>query len=123
MPVFTFWEIVVAAALIAKVLLVLDHLPWIDLFRKRPLIANVLWKTSLYWCVTFLIRLLIRFHPYLFSGERFLIRIVHFFNDMNWSYFVAVQSFYLMVYCIFVTARELIVQIGPKKLRKVFFGF
>lgn len=38
MSPFRFYEVVIAAALIAKIVLVVDHLPWINWFKNRPLI-------------------------------------------------------------------------------------
>lgn len=118
----SFLNIVIAAALIAKIVLVIDNLPWIDLFPKKPLIYNTLWKTFVYWTLTLIIRLILRFFPYLFNHTSFENEMNNFAKHFDWRLFSSVQSFYLMLIFVFVTARELTLIIGPLKIRKIFFG-
>ena len=66
---FGFIEIAIAAALIAKIVLIVDHIPIIQLFRKRPLIYIIFWKTAVYWILLLLVRFCIKFTPFLFGQE------------------------------------------------------
>jgi len=119
---FTFINVLVAAALVAKVLLVIDHLPGIDLFPGKPLILNIVWKTAIYSIITLFIRLAIQLTPYLFSGRDLTADYEKFTQHMNWRLFVGVQTYYFLLFFIFVTARELMQVIGHLKMRKIFFG-
>jgi hypothetical protein len=119
---FSFWEILLAAALIAKILLVIDHLPLINLFLKKPLIFNVLWKTFFYCAVSLLVRLSIRLFPFLFTNESLVQEIETFNHWMNWNFFFGMTAYYLMLFFLFVTARELTMVLGPVKMRRLFFG-
>jgi hypothetical protein len=120
---FRFLEVVLAAALIAKIVLVLDHLPFIDRFRKHPLAYGIIWKTFMYWVVLLLVRLLIRFAPFFWSSTHHLEwDIIEFFQRVRWNVFFSIQGYYLMLLFIFVTFQELAYKIGIKKMRALFFG-
>ena len=120
---FRFIEVVIAAALIAKIVLIVDHLPIIHLFRSRPLAYVIFWKTCLYWILLLMVRFLIRLTPFFFlDGNSFRIDFAEFILAVNWHLFLSIQVFYLMLLFIFVTFQELTVKIGSKKMRQLFFG-
>jgi len=120
---FSFLDVTLAAAVIAKVLLVVDHLPWVNLFPKKPLIYNTVWKTIIYWGITLVVRLCIRFSSYVGGSQTLSADYHQFMQGTNWHFFATIQTFYLLLFFIFVTSRELTYLIGPKKMRKIFFGF
>ena len=120
---FGFLEVAIAAALIAKIVLVVDHLPLIQLFRTKPLAYNIVWKTAIYWVLLLIVRLAIRFVPYLFEVDGgFREDWEIFIEHVNWNLFTSIQVYYLMLLFIFVTFQELTYKIGPAKMRKLFFG-
>src|SRR6185295_8450478 len=53
------------ALVVGKVILVADHLPFINRFPDKPLVYNILWKTFIYWAVVFVVRYVEHFVPYL----------------------------------------------------------
>ncbi len=120
---FSLLQIFVAAALIAKILLVVDHTGFINLFSKKPLIWTSLWKTFVYWGMTGIIRALIRLVPFIVRGQPLEFDLDNFIWQMDWHFFWAVQVVYLMLFFLFVTARELTEVIGFHKMRRLFFGF
>lgn len=122
MSPFTFIDILVAAGLIAKILMVIDHLPWIDLFPHKPLLYNIAWKTSIYWVILFCVRFSIRLFPFLLQGESLKIEWENFITQMDWRLFASIQAWYLMLFFLFVTGRELAHAIGPAKMRRLFLG-
>ena len=120
---FKFLEVAIAAALIAKIVLVADHLPIIHLFRKQPLIYGIFWKTGFYWILLLIVRLAVRFVPFLFdSGTSFQNAVDRFIAISNWNLFISIQLYYLMLLFIFVTFEELAFKIGTRKMRRLFFG-
>ncbi len=52
----SFIEVTIAAMVVAKVVLIADHLPFVNQFPDRPLIYNVLWKTLIYQVAAVLVR-------------------------------------------------------------------
>jgi hypothetical protein len=120
---FGFLDVAIAAALIAKIVLVVDHLPLIRLFRTKPLAHNIVWKTAIYWVLLLIVRLAIRLVPYLFGTDTgFREDVDLFVNELNWNLFISIQAYYLMLLFIFVTFQELTFKIGPAKMRRLFFG-
>jgi hypothetical protein len=120
---FGFLEVAIAAALIAKIVLVVDHLPLIRLFRTKPLAVGILWKTAIYCVLLLIVRLAIRFVPHLFKDDSgFRGDLALFIEQLNWNLFISIQVYYLMLLFIFVTFQELTYKIGPAKMRRLFFG-
>jgi hypothetical protein len=120
---FGFLEVAIAAALIAKIVLIVDHLPLIHLFRTKPLAYNIVWKTAIYWVLLLIVRLCIRFVPYFFKADTgFREAFDLFIDQVNWNLFISIQAYYLMLLFIFVTFQELTFKIGPAKMRRLFFG-
>jgi hypothetical protein len=120
---FSFSEVALAAALIAKIVLVLDHWRWINRYKKYPLAVAILWKTFLYWIILFVVRLAIKFIPSVWLNDgRFETDIQQFFVSVNWNIFFSVQMYYLMLLFIYVTFVELVNKIGRKKVIELFFG-
>ncbi|MDE3046453.1 MAG: hypothetical protein KGJ02_07405 [Verrucomicrobiota bacterium] len=119
-PPFTFLQILIAAGIIAKVVLVVDHLPLIHLLRRKPLIYVTLWKTFIYWFIVFCVRLGIRFIPFLHQPLPHALD--SFVDHTNWKFFATIQAWYFILFFLFVISRELIEVIGRDKVRKIFFG-
>ncbi len=107
---FGFITIFLAAGVVAKVLIAIDFLPVLNAFPRKPLIYNVIWKTILYSLATLLVRLLDR----LWND--------HFGMPLHWTEFWAIQIWYVILFVVFVAARELTYKIGPSKVRQMFFG-
>ena len=55
-PSSMFVTVTVLAFLIAKVVLIVDHVPFVNRFPEKPLIYNVLWKTAFYQVATLEVR-------------------------------------------------------------------
>src|SRR5688572_9411369 len=51
-----FLSAAVAALVVAKVVLIADHLPLINRFPHKPLIYNVGWKTAIYFVASMAVR-------------------------------------------------------------------
>lgn len=121
-PPFSFYMIFLAAAVIAKILVVIDHLPFINVFPKKPLIYNVLWKVCIYEISAFIVRILMRLVPLIISTKSFTLGYEHFKASLDRTQFLSIQILYLVLFFTFVTAQDFIVAIGPRKVRKMFFG-
>jgi hypothetical protein len=120
---YRFLEVAIAAALIAKIVLVVDHLRFIDFFKGKPLAYGIFWKTTIYWIILFIVRLLIRFVPFLWGDpNHFPEDLARFFNTVHWNVFISIQAYYLMLLFIFVTFHELELKIGLATMRRLFFG-
>lgn len=122
MEPFSLLNIAIAAALVAKIFLLIDHTSLDAPVRKKPLVYVVLWKTILYWVITLIVRLSIRAWPYLFIKKGIAAEFREFFDQIDWHLFIAVQTWYLVLLFLYVVSRELSHVIGREKLRRIFFG-
>ena len=118
---FTLIDITFAAALIAKVLLVLDHLPIMEFVPKRPLIFRIAWKSFLYWIITFIVRQIMQYIHYYMSNRDLSTAWELYQIHLNINLMVAIQAWCLMLLVLFVTARELAKVLHPEKMRDIFF--
>ena len=122
MSKITFLEVFLAAALIAKVILVADHLGYISYFKRWPLVYPIVWKTLNYWVILLIIRLFIRLVPVFQSQLSIQDNMSVFLNSVDWRFFFSIQALYVLFLFIYVTFYELAERIGPRKIKGIFFG-
>ncbi len=120
--VSTFVTATIAALIVAKVVLIVDLLPFVNRFPEKPLIYNVVWKTVIYLVAALVVRYiehLIRFvreHGDLFLANR------HLLDEVVWPRFWAVQIWLLVLFFVYCAIRELIRVLGRERVRHMFFG-
>jgi hypothetical protein len=114
-----FLGVLVAAGLIAKIVLVLDHIPYMAMFSKKPLIYSTFWKTFNYSIILFVVRFLIRYLP-LYIHDKIGPSV--FWNQFDHSLFTAVGVFETLFLFIYVAFAELAQKLGNKKLLAFYFG-
>jgi hypothetical protein len=117
-----FFTILIAAGVVAKVLVLVDHFSFINLFPKKPLIYNVIWKMFVYSVASLFIRLLFRIIPFLWASAGYEINIRNFQASVYWVEFWAIQAWYVMLFTVYVLFRELIRAVGHEKVKRIFFG-
>jgi hypothetical protein len=123
MPPATFINILIASGLISKIVSLMDYLAYTEKFKKRPLAIIIFWKTFNYWLILFVVRVLIRFVPYLFEiGLDLKLDFKKFTQELDLGLFLSIQVFYLLFLFIYVTFKEVTLKIGIQKMKKIFFG-
>lgn len=115
---FPIERIIIAAFLVAKIFLVLDHTRLIHLFSRKALIYQIIWKTSLYSLGLFLIQALTRVLPYYWHREAD--SLASALLDFNWPLFWGVQIWNVVLLFQFVTFREVQQYLGAAKCRQMF---
>jgi hypothetical protein len=121
-PVRTSVSVTVLALILAKAVLIADLLPFINRYPTKPLIYNVVWKTTIYMLIAVLVTYLERLvHAWrqaggLAAGNRKLLA------EIVWPHFWAIQILLLVLILMYCSTRELIRMIGPDKVRRMFFG-
>jgi hypothetical protein len=118
----SFARAIVGALIVAKVLLTVNFLPFINRFPDRPLIYNISWKTSIYVLASLPFRYLDEWgRTALLSGSpaaAHLTALGQFARPRFWI----VEIWLTVLLLIFVTADELVRVFGAEKLRQVFVG-
>jgi len=115
-------SIAVAALILGKAVLIADMLPGINRYPEKPIIYNVVWKTTIYLLVSAFIHYLERLFEFsrqaggIVAGNRKLL------SEMVWPHFWAIQIILFILIFTYCTARELVRVIGKDRMRRIFFG-
>jgi hypothetical protein len=116
--VSTFVGATVGALLVAKAVLIVGVLPFMEPFPKIPILYNVLWKTLLYALAAVMIQVLEEvIRALLKHGDLAPV------GDALWRpHFWVIQIWLGMVLLVFCTFRELIRVLGAAKAKEIFLG-
>jgi hypothetical protein len=82
-----FGAVVVGALIVGKVVLIADHLPFVNRFPGRPLMYNVAWKTLIYVLAAFLVRLAEHLVPLVIEYGSVREAMAHLVDDVVWPHF------------------------------------
>jgi len=111
-----------AALVVGKAVLVANNLPIIRFFDRAPLIQPILFKTTVYWVIVFVARLLERFvHFSIIDGHSPGDFPMHLVTTFSWRRFVAISLWLLVLFFIYVTASEFSQLFGRGELRRLLF--
>jgi len=110
------------ALLIGKILIVIDHFPLLNIFTKKPLIYNTIWKTLIYTAVSCLVRLAEIFIPLIPKYKSVVTACLKLPGAVSWNRFLVVHTWILLLFLIFVTSKETVDAVGREKVRRMFFG-
>jgi hypothetical protein len=112
----------IGALIVAKVILVVDLLPFVNRYPDKPLIYNVAWKTLIYLLAAFLVRYVehlisfVRKHDSLLEANR------HLLAEVVWPHFWAVQIWLALLLFVYCALRELTRSLGASRVHQLFFG-
>ena len=120
-PFSGFVAATVAALLVGKAVLVTDHLPFMRHFEGAPLIQPILFKSAIYWAVTFVVRLIDGYIHFLGDGGAPGAFFQHLTGIFSWPRFFLVQVWLMVLFMIYVTIHELNTLFGDGELPRVFF--
>lgn len=112
----------IAALIVAKVVLLADHLPMVNRFPDKPLVYNILWKTFIYQAVAIFAVYLEHFwHAYREVGTIAAASTL-MIDSVVWPHFWAVQLLMLVLFLQYCTLREFTRAVGSSKVRALFLG-
>lgn len=116
--VSTFFNATIGALVVAKVVMVVGVLPFMEPFPKIPIIYNVVWKTLLYMLGAFVFQVLEDAIPLLLKGQS----LAPALDQVGMPHFWAIQLWLVILFLIFCAFRELFHVIGLEKAREIFLG-
>jgi hypothetical protein len=118
----SFLRAVIGGAIVAKVLLAVDVLPFVDIFPDKPMIHNIAWKTSLYLMASLVFLYVEPFFLHLIHGAGWGASSTQAWHELmlprTWATLIAVAALLLG----FVTIQELSRTIGRDQLKHMFLG-
>ena len=118
----TFVAVTIAALVIAKVVLIVDLVPFVNRFPEKPLIYNVLWKTAIYQVAALLVRYIEHLIPFVREHGDLALANHHLLDKVVWPHFWFIQIWLLVLFFLYCTMRELIRVLGRERVRAIFFG-
>lgn len=118
----TYISIALAAIILGKSVLVADLLPFINRYPQKPLVYNVVWKTTIYLLISMLIHYIEIIFELWRKNSDPLVSITEFFSQIVWPHFLALQILLAVLIFMYCTTRELVRVIGPVKAWHIFFG-
>jgi hypothetical protein len=111
-----------AALVVGKSVLVADAMPFLRRFDTAPMIEPILFKTTVYWAVVFLVRFLEKLVEYFFAGGTFGGIPNYVTTHFTWHRFAAIQIWIFVLFLIFTSVSELNARLGNGELRKMLFS-
>jgi len=121
-PTSTFVAVTFGALIIAKVVLIVDLVPFVNRFPEKPLIYNVLWKTAIYQVAALLVRYIEHLIPFVREHGDLALANRHLLDKVVWPHFWFIQIWLLVLFFLYCTMRELIRVLGRERVRAIFFG-
>jgi hypothetical protein len=97
-------------------------LPFINLYPHKPLIYNVVWKTTIYVLVATLVHYLERLVDFWRAAGSLVAGNQRLLAEIVWPHFWAIEILLLVLICFYCTMRELVRVIGRDKVVEIFFG-
>ena len=119
-PFSGFAAATVAALLVGKAVLVTDHMPFMRRFEGAPLIQPILFKSVIYWAVTFVVRILDGYVHFLGDGGATADFLPYLAEQFSWPRFFLVQVWLMVLFLIYVTIHELNTLFGDGELARIF---
>ena len=110
------------ALVVGKAVLVANAIPLLRRFDTAPMIQPILFKTTVYWAVVFLVRFLEKLVEYLFAGGTFGGIPEYVTTHFTWHRFAAIQIWIFVLFLIYTSVSELNALLGNGELRKMFFS-
>lgn len=117
-----FARAIVGGLIVAKVLISLDLLPFVDAFPGKPLVYNIIWKTPIYFAGVLVFRYIEPLLTSLFAGAGGATAHHHAVQGFTQPAFWATEIWIAVFLVIFVTMQELTRVLGKGRVRLIFFG-
>lgn len=120
--VSTFLAATIAALVVAKVVLIVDLLPFVNRFPEKPLIYNVAWKTLIYLVAALLVRYIEHLIPFVREYGGLAVANRQLLDEVVWPHFWAVQIWLLVLFFVYCALREIVRVLGRERVLSMFFG-
>jgi hypothetical protein len=111
----------VGALVVAKVVVLTDHLPLVNRFPDKPLTYNVVWKTVIYFAASLVVRYAEHFIHFWRQTRDVAAANRRLFDEIVWPHFWGVQLWLLILLIVYCTFRELVRALGRERIVQMFF--
>ena len=115
-------QILIAALILGKAVLLADLLPAINRFPTRALAYNIIWKTLIYYALASLIHYAERIYDAAKQGKGFAAANEALLAQVVWPHFWGIQIVIFVIVLNYVIIRELARVLGEEQLFRLFFA-
>ena len=115
-------SIAMGALILGKAVLITELLPFVNLHSNKPLVFNVIWKTTLYFLAAILIHYLERLIDFWREAGGFIAGNQKLLEEIEWPHFWAINILLVVLILNYCTMSELVRVIGKDKVKQIFFG-
>jgi hypothetical protein len=112
----------VFALVVGKCLIIIHYFPYINVFAKKPLIYNILWKFFIYSLFILAFRITDKVVHLTFDDPNSKFIYHHLHQTLISPAFWAIQIWLLMLFCVYIVSTEFIDAIGRDKIIKLLLG-
>lgn len=112
----------ISALIVAKVVLIANRIPFLNLYPKKPLIYNVVLKTVVFSIFTILFMTVEELLRLARTGGGFGAAWNRMIVDVSWSVFTVRQVWVFVLILLYCSGSELTRVVGIDKVRGIFFG-
>ncbi len=113
----------IGALIVGKSVLLADASPLFRLFRERPLVCNVAWRTFLYLAIVVLFLGLEELIPLVSKHDGLAPALGKLLDEIHWDRFYATFVILGLFMAIYTFVRALIGTIGRAPFLEIFFGW
>jgi len=114
--------IAMGALILGKAVLITDLLPFVNLHSNKPLVFNIIWKTTLYFLAAILIHYLERLIDFWREAGGFIAGNQKLLEEIVWPHFWAINILLVVLILNYCTISELVRVIGKDKILQIFLG-
>lgn len=118
-----FAAVLIGALIVGKVVLLADQFSFMNRYPGKPLIYNVLWKSTIYLIAAFIVRAAEELVPKLVQGGNFSVTIQDAVAGIVWPHFWVIHMWLGVLLFVYCALRELIRAIGKDEVMRMFFGW
>ena len=118
----SFFQALYGGLIVAALLRVVDSLPFVNAFLGKPLIHNIVCKSSLYIAASLVYRYVKPLVKYLFEGRSFPAAAYNALQEFMLARRWAIEIWVAMLVVVYVTMMQLVRVVGRDRLKEMFFG-
>ncbi len=111
-----------SALIVGKCLIIINSIPYINAFPKKPLIYNIVWKFFIYVIFIFIFRIADKALEFYFKDDNATLMYRQVEDLFSRPSFWAIQVWLIMSFTVYIVAGEFINVLGKQQVLQLLLG-